>query len=100
MSYDIRRRVKRLENRMNPSVWVLQQDGSYAHFRESDLQDAYVNLMDRMRYAGTDDMPPEHPMMTAVRNSPDPKYRVPGTMWADLMMEEEDDSRQTETPTE
>ena len=71
----IRNTLRKLENKENSAVLIEQQDGTVARFRQSDLAHAYANLHDRMREVGTDAMPEEHPLLAAVRNSPDPHWR-------------------------
>src|SRR5215218_4757854 len=54
-------------------VVVPQRYGPPARFPTSALKEAYLNLMERMGAA--EDAPPEHPLLKAVRNSPDPKWQ-------------------------
>ncbi len=62
------RRLARLAE--GNTVTIAQKDGSVKRFPESDLKTAFANLTARMR--GED--VPEHPLLTAARNSPDPKW--------------------------
>jgi hypothetical protein len=72
----LRNFVRRLEKKDNAAVLIEQADGTVAKFRESDLAPAYINLMDRHRVGlNSPDLPPEHPLITAVKNSPDPKWQ-------------------------
>jgi hypothetical protein len=73
----LRSLIRRLEDRRNPVVLVEQRDGSVAKFRVSDYGPAYINLMERHRHGlKSPDLPPEHPLITAVRNSPDPRWQA------------------------
>jgi len=68
-------RVKRLERaRRKEMISIPQQDGSVARFPRSVVKDAYANLMDRL--GAGEDAPPEHPLLTAARNSSDPNWRT------------------------
>jgi hypothetical protein len=44
-----------------------------ARFSASAGEEAFMNLMDRL--GASEDAPPEHPMLAAVRNSSDPDWR-------------------------
>jgi hypothetical protein len=54
-------------------VEIPQPGGGVARFPERALAEAYVNLCQRQG-AGAH-APPEHPLLTAARNSPDPEWR-------------------------
>jgi len=54
-------------------IRIPQRDGSVARFPEGAAAAAYLNWLERMG-AGAD-APPEHPMLAAVRNSPDPEWK-------------------------
>lgn len=56
-------------------ITIAQQDGTVAKFAPDAARDAYVNVCARMRasYRG-DELPPEHPLLEAVRNSSDPAW--------------------------
>jgi hypothetical protein len=66
--------IKRLERESRGElVEIPREDGTVARFSEEELKAAYLNVCERLG-AGAD-APPEHPFITAVRNSPDPKWR-------------------------
>ena len=78
MGRRIRGWLKRLERASQGEVVEIpQRDGTVARFPESDLAAAYVNLCQRQG-AGAH-APPEHPLLTAARNSPDPDWH--GALW-------------------
>lgn len=69
----LRDKLKRLERaRRKEMISIPQRDGTIARFPQSDVKDAYKNLMDRLG-AGAD-APEEHPLLTAARNSSDPAW--------------------------
>ena len=51
---------------------IPQRDGPPARFPASAAKDAFINLMERL--GAGEDAPPEHRMLTAVRNSSDPGW--------------------------
>jgi hypothetical protein len=63
--------VKKLEHAARGEmVDVPQRDGTVKRFTLAEAQDAYLNMMDRL--GAGEDAPPEHPFLTAVRNSSEP----------------------------
>jgi hypothetical protein len=69
----VRGRLRRLERLAEGNVVTIPQpDGPPARFPKAALRDAYVNLMARMGAGG--DVPPEHPLIEAARNSTDPQW--------------------------
>jgi hypothetical protein len=54
-------------------ISIPQSDGPPKRFPKRDLLPAFRNLTER-RGKGAD-APPEHPLNTAARNSPDPKWQ-------------------------
>ncbi len=56
-------------------ITIPQQDGSVRKFPPDAAKDAYVNVCARLRaaYRG-DEVPPEHPLLEAARNSSDPRW--------------------------
>jgi hypothetical protein len=66
--------IKRIERASHKEmIEIPQQDGTLARFPRSAVRDAYLNLMERM--GAGEDAPPEHPLLTAARNSSDPSWR-------------------------
>jgi hypothetical protein len=66
--------VRRLERQsVGGMLNIPQPDGSVARFPESEGLAAFGNLVSRM--GAGDAAPPEHPMLTAARNSTDPEWR-------------------------
>jgi hypothetical protein len=69
----VRSRIKRLEREARGElIEIRQMDGTVARFPLSEVKEAYINWFDRL--GAGDDAPPEHPMLVAVRNSPDPYW--------------------------
>jgi hypothetical protein len=65
--------LKRLErDARGEMIEIPQRDGSVARFPQSAAREAYANLMDRM--GAQEDVPPEHPLIAAARNSSDPEW--------------------------
>jgi hypothetical protein len=48
------------------------RSGRVVRFPQSAAREAYANLMDRMGVG--EDVPPEHPLIAAARNSSDPEW--------------------------
>jgi hypothetical protein len=70
----LRRQVRRLERLAEGEVITIpQRDGTVARFPKSAFGEAFVNAVDRLG-AGPD-APPRHPLLEAVRNSSDPRWR-------------------------
>jgi hypothetical protein len=67
-------RLKKLEQRSKGSTIVIAQEGGPpAEFPVHAGMDAFTNFMERMG-AGEDALP-EHPLITAAKNSTDPKWK-------------------------
>ena len=65
--------IRRLERLSEGEVIVIPlRDGTVARFPQSAARDAFTNLMDRM--GAGEDAPPEHPLIAAARNSPEPEW--------------------------
>lgn len=63
--------LKRIEKKAEGHVLVIpQKEGPPLRFHEDAAGAAYTNLMDRL--GAGEDVPPEHPLITAARNSSDP----------------------------
>lgn len=54
-------------------IEIPQRGGTVKKFPKSAGMEAYINFMDRM--GAGEDAPPEHPMITAIRNSSDPEWQ-------------------------
>jgi hypothetical protein len=54
-------------------VAISQKDGTVARFPQSALKEAFLCNLERAR--GGEHIPPEHPLTTAIKNSPDPKWQ-------------------------
>ena len=69
----LRDKLKRLERaRRKEMIAIPQKDGSVARFPQSAARDAYANLCARL--GAGENAPPEHPLLTAARNSSDPAW--------------------------
>jgi hypothetical protein len=69
----LRGRLKRLERASRGEfIEIPRPDGTVARFPASAGIEAFTNLMDRM--GAGEDAPPEHPLIAAARNSPDPEW--------------------------
>ena len=66
-------RVEKLGRDSKRQMIVPQKDGGVARLPRSEYAKAYKNAWDRLG-AGVN-APPEHPLITAARNSSDPKWR-------------------------
>jgi hypothetical protein len=74
----LRDKVKRLERASREEFFEIpQKDGTVARFPKSEGIVAYINWFDRM--GAGEDAPPEHPLITAIRNTSDPYWR--NTFW-------------------
>jgi hypothetical protein len=70
----LRGRLKRLERAARGEmIEIPQKDGTVARFPQSEVREAYANLMERL--GAGEDAPPEHPMLAAIRNSSDPEWQ-------------------------
>ena len=81
---------RRLRNLELAAEWEMiaipQLDGTVARFPQTAGMEAFLNLMDRM--GAGEDVPPEHPLIAAARNSSGPKwansiYAVEGARWTE-----------------
>ena len=71
----LRDRVRRLERFVRgEQVAVRQFDGTTLYFPQSDIEPAFLNALARVKRGPDEDLPPEHPLITAARNSPDPEW--------------------------
>ena len=69
----LRDQLKRLERaRRKEHVAIPQMDGTTARFSRSAVREAYLNMVERL--GASEDAPPEHPLLTAARNSSDPSW--------------------------
>jgi hypothetical protein len=83
----LRERAKRIQDRNDPPIYIRQKDGSVATFRQSDLAAAYINVGERGGAAFSGEpIPPEHPLVTAARNSSDPHWQQ--SIYAEELPEE------------
>ena len=65
--------IRRLErDARDETIEIPQADGTAKRFPQSAGMEAYMNLMERL--GAGEDAPPEHPMIEAIRNSPDPYW--------------------------
>ena len=64
------RKLERLSE--DEQVVIPQRDGTVKRFPRSDLMEAYRNLY--ARHCAGEDVPPDHPLLEAVRNSSDPEW--------------------------
>lgn len=65
--------LKRLErDAREEMIEIPQPDGTIARFPAGAGEEAFMNLMDRL--GAGEDAPPEHPLITATRNSSDPAW--------------------------
>ena len=70
----LRSRLERLERlAREDTIEIPQSDGTVARFPESAIKHAFGNVAQRL--AGGREVSPEHPLVTAARNSPDPTWR-------------------------
>ena len=70
----LRSRLQRLERLAREDIIEIPQvDGTVACFPESAITDAFENIAQRL--AGGREAVPEHPLVTAARNSADPTWR-------------------------
>ncbi len=70
----MRSRLKRLERLVRgEQVAIRQHDGTILYFSEDELAPAFLNAIARATH-GPEEMPEEHPLVTAARNSPDPEW--------------------------
>jgi hypothetical protein len=70
----IRERLRHLEAAAEAEMIVIpQRDGTVARFPQSEGIEAYMNWFDRL--GAGEDAPPEHPLITAVRNSSHPYWQ-------------------------
>ena len=68
---DINAMIKKLERAsQGEMISIPQRDGTIKRFTLAEARDAYLNMMDRL--GAGEEAPPEHPFLTAVRNSSDP----------------------------
>ena len=71
----LRDKVKRLEKAARGEmIEIRQPDGKVARFPASAGMDAFMNFIDRLQVDEEEEAPPEHPLITAARNSPDPTW--------------------------
>jgi hypothetical protein len=83
----LRGRLRRLQKAAEREmIEVPQKDGTIKRFPQSAAKDAFMNVVDRL--GAGDDAPPEHPLVTAARNSSDPEwsqsfYAAGGEGWTD-----------------
>ena len=69
----LRRRLERLKRRAEQDlIEVSQQDGPPAKFPQSALREAFLTNVKRI--GGGKDVPEEHPLTKAIRNSPDLRW--------------------------
>jgi hypothetical protein len=67
-------KLKKLEQRSKASTIVIPQEhGPPTEFPSHAGLDAFMNFIERM--GAGEDAPPEHPLITAAKNSTDPKWR-------------------------
>ncbi len=67
--------IRKLERKDDDVVLVKQHDGPPLKFRQEDVKAAFLNLCERQAGGlNSPDLPPEHPFLAAVRNSPDPVW--------------------------
>jgi hypothetical protein len=67
-------RVRRLQKlARGDMVAIPLPGGTVEYFHGYEAQDAFSNMMERMR-APEGERPPEHPLLKAARNSTDPKW--------------------------
>jgi hypothetical protein len=71
----IRGWVKRLERASREEmIEIPQRDGTTARFPASEGMSAFMNFIGRLQVHEGEEIPPEHPLITAARNSPDPTW--------------------------
>jgi hypothetical protein len=71
----LRGRLRKLERDAEEEMFIIPQakpDGTVKKFPKSEGIEALLNLFDRL--GAGEDAPPEHPLLTAVRNSSDPEW--------------------------
>ena len=77
--------VRRVEHASSEEmISIPQADGTVKRFPQSQLKAAYLSAISHA--LGRDE--PEHPVLTAMRNSPDPRWRE---LWADLLDNDADE---------
>jgi hypothetical protein len=70
----LRGRLQRLERAAEEEMIIIPQlDGSVKRFPRSAGMDAFTNWFARL--GAGEDAPPEHPLLTAVRNTSDPEWQ-------------------------
>ncbi len=71
----LRGRLRKLERAYQDElITIPQTDGSIKRFSKSDLKAGFLNGVDRAKAAREEDRPPEHPLLTAAKNSSDPRW--------------------------
>jgi hypothetical protein len=81
--------VRRLERAaQGEALEIPQKDGTVKRFPQSAGMEAFANLMERM--GAGDDAPPEHPLLTAARDSSSPEwsesiYSTEGEAWTEAI---------------
>ena len=69
----MRSKLRRLERLAEGEMIIIRQrDGTVKKFPASAGMEAYMNLFDRL--GAGENAPPEHPMIEAIRSSPDPQW--------------------------
>jgi hypothetical protein len=82
----VRSRLKKLERQADSHAIVIpQQSLPPAKFPRSALKEAFVNGMNQIKAAAEGrDLPPDHELVTAAKNSRDPAWRRSFFSGADL----------------